>query len=287
MRDTDIQWHPAFVSAMELELKKDKNKLEFYREYNLNTKPLQIDLLVIKKDSVATLSNEIGKIFKGYNIIEYKSPDDSLNIDTFYKTQAYAGLYKAAGKTVNEREAEDITVSIIRESKPIELFKLLKSKNVQITMPYKGIYYINNGISIFPTQIIVTRELSDKGHTWIKSLSNKMQMPDMKKLLTETAKLKNDYEKELADSILEVALKVNSMLIEKLRGDSDMSGALMELLEPIIQDQKQIWRQNGIDEGKILGAIDALRSFGHSDDDIKAGIMKNYNLSEEEAEKYL
>ncbi|HBI62643.1 MAG TPA: hypothetical protein DDY31_15775, partial [Lachnospiraceae bacterium] len=116
---TDIQWHPAFVSAMELELKKDKNKLEFHREYNLNTKPLQIDLLVIKKDVVAELSNEIGKLFKGYNIIEYKSPDDDLNIDTFYKTQAYAGLYKAAGEAVNERKAKDITVSIIRESKPV------------------------------------------------------------------------------------------------------------------------------------------------------------------------
>ncbi len=283
MRDTDIQWHPAFVSAMELELKKDKNKLEFQREYNLNTKPLQIDLLVIKKDNVATLSNEIGKIFKGYNIIEYKSPDDSLNIDIFYKTQAYAGLYKAAGKTVNEREAEDITVSIIRESKPIELFKLLKSKNVQMTMPYKGIYYINNGIAIFPTQIIVTKELSDEGHTWIKSLSNKMQMPDMKRLLTETAKLKSDYEKELADSILEVALKVNSMLVEKLRGDGDMSGALLELVEPLILEREEKAEQ----KGAIKGAVNALHNFGISNEDIKADIMKSYNLSEEEAEKYL
>lgn len=283
MRDTDIQWHPAFVSAMELELKKDKNKLEFHREYNLNTKPLQIDLLVIKKDVVAELSNEIGKLFKGYNIIEYKSPDDSLNIDTFYKTQAYAGLYKASGKTVNERKAKDITVSIIRESKPVELFKILKSENVQITMPYKGIYYINNGIAIFPTQIIVTKELSDKGHTWIKSLSSNMQMSGMKTLLNETAKLKSDYEKELADSILEVALKVNNELIEKLRGDGDMSGALLELVEPLILERERSAEQ----KGKILGAINALRNFGISDEDIKTDIMKSYNLSEEEAEKYL
>lgn len=282
MHDTDIQWHPAFVSAMELELKKDKNKLEFHREYNLNTKPLQIDLLVIKKDVVAELSNEIGKIFKGYNIIEYKSPDDDLNIDTFYKTQAYAGLYKAAGEAVNERKAKDITVSIIRESKPVKLFKILKSENVQITMPYKGIYYINNGIAIFPTQIIVTKELSDKGHTWIKSLSSNMQMSGMKTLLNETAKLKSDYEKELADSILEVTLRANSSLVEKLRGDGDMSGALLELVEPLILEREKNAEQKG-----ILGAVDALRSFGHSDEEIKTGIMKSYNLSEEEAEKYL
>jgi len=34
----DIQWHPAFVSAMNLEV-----------SYNLNIKPLEIDLLIIKK----------------------------------------------------------------------------------------------------------------------------------------------------------------------------------------------------------------------------------------------
>lgn len=174
-------------------------------------------------------------------------------------------------------------MSIIRESKPVELFKILKSENVQITMPYKGIYYINNGIAIFPTQIIVTKELSDKGHTWIKSLSSNMQMSGMKTLLNETAKLKSDYEKELADSILEVALKVNNELIEKLRGDGDMSGALLELVEPLILERERSAEQ----KGKILGAINALRNFGISDEDIKTDIMKSYNLSEEEAEKYL
>lgn len=286
MDDKKIQWHPSFVAASELELWDDKDILEFQREYNLNTKPLQIDLLVIKKKLSATVSNEIGKIFRKYNIIEYKSPYDSLNIDTFYKVQSYAGLYKAAGKTVNERKAEDITVSIIREGKPVELFKALKSKNVQITMPYKGIYYIDD-ITWFPTQIIVTRELSDKGHTWIKSLSDKMTMLDMERLLEEMVKLKGEYEKELADSVLDVVLKANKALAETLKGDVDMSEALLELVEPLIQDQKQIWLQKGKQEGQIIGAVDALRSLNHSDEEIKAVIMNSHNLSEEEAEKYL
>ena len=63
----------------------------------------------------------------------------------------------------------------------------------------------------------------------------------------------------------------------------------MELLEPIIQDQKQIWEQNGwqadIQEGiqkdRILSALDVLRSLEHSDYGIKTIIMKKYNLTEE------
>ena len=40
-------------------------------EYNLNTKPLEIDLLVIKKESHVQIENEIGCLFRGHNIMEY------------------------------------------------------------------------------------------------------------------------------------------------------------------------------------------------------------------------
>ena len=51
MKDTKVQWHPGFVAAMNLELAKNRDNLIFVKEYNLNTKPLEIDLLVIKKDT--------------------------------------------------------------------------------------------------------------------------------------------------------------------------------------------------------------------------------------------
>ena len=43
----------------------------------------------------------------------------------------------------------------------------------------------------------------------------------------------------------------------------------------------------GIQTGKIQGTIDTLREFGHPESDIKARIMKKYNLSPSEAEDYL
>ena len=98
MRDTKIQWHPGFVAAMNLEFAENRNDLIFEKEYNLNTKPLEIDLLIIRKNTLVPISNEIGTFFRGHNIIEYKSPEDSLNIDVFYKSMAYAGLYKSYGK---------------------------------------------------------------------------------------------------------------------------------------------------------------------------------------------
>lgn len=102
MKETKVQWHPGFIAAMNLELTQNKKDLLFEKEYNLNTKPLEIDLLIIKKEAMADISSEIGKIFRGHNILEYKSPEDHLNIDVFYKTTAYACLYKSYGKTLDE-----------------------------------------------------------------------------------------------------------------------------------------------------------------------------------------
>ena len=76
MKDTDIQWHPGFVAAINLELIKNRSDLTFEKEYNLNTKPLEIDLLIIKKNSDIKVDNKIGRIFRGHNILEYKSPKD-------------------------------------------------------------------------------------------------------------------------------------------------------------------------------------------------------------------
>ena len=49
MKEIKVQWHPGFVAAMDLELSANRGDLVYEKEYNLNTKPLEIDLLVIKK----------------------------------------------------------------------------------------------------------------------------------------------------------------------------------------------------------------------------------------------
>ena len=48
-KELKTQWHPAFVSAMKLELIEDAEYLDYTSEYNLNTKPLEMDLLIVKK----------------------------------------------------------------------------------------------------------------------------------------------------------------------------------------------------------------------------------------------
>ena len=302
MKDAKVQWHPGFVAAMSLELAKNRDNLVFVKEYNLNTKPLEIDLLVIKKDKGVSTENEIGAIFRGHNIWEYKSPEDHLNIDTFYKVGAYAGLYKAYGETVDSIKADDITVSLVRDARPVELFKYFEAHKYSITRPYRGVYYIEGAV-LFPTQIIVTKELDSEAHIWLKALSGRVEKQDMETLLERISRLTEQGERELADSVLEVSAQVNWRVLDELRGDGSMSEALLEIfmpiveplvearIEPLIEARVEARALNeGLKEGLkkgIQGVVEVLRDLGHEDAEIQQIIQKKYDLSDEEAAEYV
>ena len=281
MNDTKIQWHPGFVAAMDLELREYRDDLVFEREYNLNTKPLEIDLLIIKKEASVHISNEIGRFFRGHNILEYKSPDDHLNIDTFFKTIAYASLYKSYGKTLDSIKADDVTVSIIREAKPAGLFQYFKEHGYSISSPCRGIYYIE-GPFPFPAQIVATGELEEKSHTWLRALSKRMDRESLRNLLEKISQITEKNDREMANSILEVSIEANRKMIEGLMGDDSMFETLMEIMEPKIDEIRKEERKEG-----IQSTINILRRLKHNDPEIKSEIMKQYQLTEEEASVYL
>ena len=285
MRDTKVQWHPGFIAAMNLELAPNRGDLIFEREYNLNSKPLEIDLLVIKKEVSVNIANEIGKLFKGHNIIEFKSPEDHLDIDTFYKSGAYASLYKSYGKTVDAIKADDITVSIIQEAKPVELFRYFKEHGILVMNSYRGIYYIEGGV-LFLTQIIVTGELDKAAHIWLGSLSRKLKKQDMVELLNSVKQMSEKEDRELADSVLEVSMEANKQVIEELMGDDKMYETLMEMMEPRIR-QRENARIEEERKNSIQITINTLVDFGIEEEEIRMAIIKNYGLSEEEVEEYL
>ena len=238
MEDKRIQWHPAFCSAVRLELIENREDLEFYNEYNLNSKPLQADLLVIHKQGQDEIKNTIGKLFRKHNIMEYKAPKDGINIDSYFKTIAYACLYKASGKEINERMQKDITLSIVQERKPQKLFAMLRSEGYVISNPYKGIYYVSGKYVLFPTQFIISKEL-DKGlHVWLTSLTEEMLSKDAKLLIESTSNLSRKEDKDNADSLLNVAIRANELTFAILRREApEMCEALEELMQPVIAEK--------------------------------------------------
>ena len=287
-----IQWHMGFTAAVDLELEENREDLEYTKEYSLNSRPLQADLLVIRKDRGKPVANEIGRLFRGHNIMEYKSPRDELDVDAFYKAGAYAALYKSYGKCSDERKADDITVSLVRHARPEGLFEYFSGRGVKVSRPYKGIYYIE-GCVLFPTQVIVGKELDRKAHVWLRALSGGLGREEIKELLEKAEGLGTKQERELAGSVLEVSLRANWEMIQELRGDEDMCQALMEIMEPEISkireaDAREFEKIREEEARKLIScAVESFRDMGIGEDRIREAIMKNYRLTEKEAAEYL
>ncbi len=279
--DKEIQWHPPYVAAMNLELSNGTNNVKLEPEHTLNTGTLKIDLLV-ECDGSKITGNEIGGIFKQYNIMEYKNPNDTLDIDVFMKAQGYACLFKAYGEKTDSRKIESITVSLVREAKPEKLFRYFEKHGIIIKTPYPGIYYIIGNIVPFKTQIIVTKELDKAKHRWLCALSGKLEEQDLKELITSISQLKGKMEKEYASSVLEVVLKANRKLTEKIRSDKNMSSVLSEIMGPIVEkmveERKQEYMEQGMEQG-IAQGIERGMAQGMAQGEKKGMVYAYYEMN--------
>ena len=247
-----LQWHPAFCAAAGLEFHEDIERLELKPEYNLSKEPIRIDLLIIKEESDRRIKNEIGHIMKKYNVIEYKSPEDALTIDDFYKTVGYACLYKGYGERVDAVPINELTVSIFRAKRPEKMFLTLQKYGHKIKEKYSGIYYVTERLP-FPVPIIVTQELEPREHRSLRILSNHAKKEDVEEFLKEVEKMNTPRERQNVEAVLQVSVKANDELYREIRRDANMCDALRELMKDDIEREVSAARKLGESEGEVRG----------------------------------
>lgn len=240
----NIQWHPGFYGAAELEFISNKGDLEFQREFNLSKEPIRMDLLIIKKLSNVRTENEIGHIFRKFNVVEYKSNDDALSIDDYYKTVGYACLYKGLEETVDQIPANELTISIFRESYPREMFEAMKNLGLEIKERYPGIYYISGKQALFDTQVVVTKQLNRETHRTLRVLSKHVKEEDVRAFVEEAALISEPGDRNNVDAVLQVSVSANKEIYEAIRRcDKVMCEALRELMKEDFEKQERETRQ--------------------------------------------
>lgn len=240
----NIQWHPGFYGAAELEFISNKGDLEFQREFNLSKEPIRMDLLIIKKLSNVRTENEIGHIFRKFNVVEYKSNDDALSIDDYYKTVGYACLYKGLGETVDQIPANELTISIFRESYPREMFEAMKNLGLEIKERYPGIYYISGKQALFDTQVVVTKQLNRETRRTLRVLSKHVKEEDVRAFVEEAALISEPGDRNNVDAVLQVSVSANKEIYEAIRRcDKVMCEALRELMKEDFEKQERETRQ--------------------------------------------
>ena len=253
------KWHPAFCAAAELELRDNRNDLSFNREYSLSKEPLQIDLLVIKKPPHVKVKNEIGHLFRQHNVIEYKSPKDSLNIDEFYKTLAYAFLYKSLAKEVDGIPVSQLTLSLVRQGYPREMVKKLEAEGMQIQRQYPGIYYVEG--APIPAQIIATNELDAENHRSLRVLTSKLSEADAREFLAEAKRYANKGDINNINAVLKVSSDANYAVYDALmRRDVKMTDAWKLLMKDDLAEAEARGESRGVEMGKKEMVVSLLKA---------------------------
>lgn len=251
------QWHPAFCAGMELELR--GYDLAFEREHQLMRGPLSADLLVVRNPDGVPIDNAIGAAFLGHNIVEYKSPGDALSVDDFYKVQGYAALYKASGQTLDAVRADDVTVSYFREGCPRAMFKRLAECGMRVRREHPGVYDVDG--SLFPTRVVVMRELPAGEHVALKVLSRGAHREDVEAFLRQARSLATAGDRARADAVLQVSVAANMGLYGRLYEEG---AEMCEALAEIMRDDLEARERDG--EARLGALMARLLDAGRIDD---------------------
>ena len=246
-----IQWHPAFDAALQIELGEEAKYLTFEPEHLLSKKPMQIDVLV-KNEKKVKIRKNIGRIFRQHNIIEYKSPEDHLNIDDFYKVYGYTCIYKTEVEKVNQIPAEELTIKFVCYHYPRQMLRNLQNeRNINVKNIENGIYYLYG--DAIPIQLIIVPELSIENNYWLNKLRNNLKSGGEIKLFMEQYEKNRDS--KLFQALADTVMRANWKEVEE---EGNMSDVIKEIFADQFHKCEAEARAQGEAEGRAEGAASKM-----------------------------
>lgn len=280
-----LQWHPAFFASIQIEFEDEESKLIFENEHQLGTKPKEIDVLIIKKNSKEPIHKNIGRIFRTHNIVEYKSPTDYLSVDDFYKVYAYACFYKADSPTEGSIPAEEITITFVCKKFPYKMVQHLKEmRKFNIVNVGPGIYSIEG--DVFGMQLLVTSRLPEENNLWLRNLTNDLTDKNAAQKLIhsyEKHKQNNNYK-----SAMNIIVRANTKLFQE--EDKSMCEALEELMKDKFEQQREMGIQEGMQQGMqqtIPALIKAYKMLNLSTAEILNTLVTELDITENMAQEFV
>ena len=247
--DEKIQWHPAFDAALQIEFGEEAEYLEFDSEHLLSKKPMQIDVL-IKNEKHVKIQKNIGRIFRQYNIIEYKSPEDNLDIDDFYKVYAYACIYKADTEKIDLIPAAELTITFVCYHYPRAMLdKLQRDRGIMAEKIESGIYYLTG--DAIPVQLIIVPALSNNNNYWQNNLRNDLKAGGEIRNFIE--RYGENKKSKLFQALADTVMRANW---QELKEERKMCEALRELFADDLRESREAGIMEGRTAGKIEGRIE-------------------------------
>jgi len=178
-------WTQWFIWTLQFTLDEYEEKIQFLPEYELFSKPPRIDVVIIKLLEDIVIENTVGRFFNRHNIIEFKVPKDTLNIEAFNKVIGYSFFYISQ----NDATVKDTAISFVSVKYPKKLISGIKKEKIYEIIPSKdsGIYYIlprsKDNAQIPKMQLVVSSQLSADDVLWLEMLRDDLTAQNLDKCL--------------------------------------------------------------------------------------------------------
>lgn len=247
-------------------VRKFKDRLSETHGVKLNSRSREIDVRIIDQSTQQDrIDNAIAYFFERHNLIELKNPKEQLNIDVFWKGISYAAQYKSSGyddttkKTgVNIKPMSDITLTFLRITKPEKLLTYLETHGFSLSQKFAGVYYVS-GIAEMKIQIVVGSELDGDEFVPLRVQKENASEDDIRKFIGMCGELREQAEKDMAHTIIQISISNNQKTYEKLKEEADMSSALEKLMEDRITKRVEQSHAEGRAEGRAEGHAEGRR----------------------------
>ena len=238
-----VEYHYGFYGAIHVEYEPTHIKMEYLQEHELGDEPVRMDMLLLKREKTV-LTDPIGEFFREHNVLEYKSPEDSLSVSDFYKAQGYALLYKGMEASPDEISLDELTVSLFRHAYPREMLRKLKERGLTVVEAHPGVYRITGTLSV-PTQVVVTSRLPAGQYSAFKALAKNTSKEDIIRLLS-LADGSDASMIEYVRAVLNVSIVINEETVDEIKE----AGIMPEAVRRVFKEEFEAERKEGRLEGR-------------------------------------
>ena len=230
-----IDYHAGVAAALKATYDDKYDFMETIKELILGEKPPRLDEVVLKKDPVQVLSDEIGSFFREHNVFEIKGYGDGINIDVILKAQAYALFYKTIDRHVNEIPFESITITALQYRYPRETFKELEKEGCAIKERSKGVWVITGPKVMLPFQIVDVDILGDEWAV-LKVLVPGASEKHIQKVQNEFEQTSDPIHRQHLADVLRTSVASNPETYTKMREAGKMSEAVEYIFADKIEE---------------------------------------------------
>ena len=214
-KDKREQWHIPFYASYEIDFRRYEDVLEIDPAHLLEQSS-EVDILSVKKVPGARIDNGIGEMYRNYNLIEYKSPNDSLGFESYLQIMGYAYLYMRLERI---NSFDEVLVSLMGYNYPKKMIEELEHMGYTCDKTEEGVYLLSH-VCLIPVQVVLINKLDAEKYPWISVIRKKISEEEAIRFLNQLSGVNEGR-------YMEKVIEVTDLVIRRLTVNNQKEGVFI------------------------------------------------------------